>query len=96
MWFTIQHQEVILNIFVKPNARKTVLVKVSDDELHISLHAKPHEGEANKELISYLANLLKLPKSKITLHKGESSRHKRVLVPLTETVQHFLNDPNVA
>lgn len=95
MWYKIQDQQVILNIFAKPKASKTAIVKVSEDELHIALHAKPHEGEANQELISYLAKLLKLPKTKVVLHKGESSRHKRVLVPLTETVQHFIQTTQV-
>jgi uncharacterized protein (TIGR00251 family) len=92
MWFQIQDQQVILNIYVKPNAKKTAIVKISDDELHIALHAKPHEGEANKELISYLAQIFKLPKSQVILHKGEASRHKRVIMPLTADVQRFLND----
>lgn len=63
MWFKIQNQQVILNIFAKPSAKETALLAVSANELQISLHAKPHHGEANKVLIAHLAKLFRLPKS---------------------------------
>lgn len=93
MWFRIQNQQVKINILVKPNAKKTTIIKIENQELIISLHAKPHQGEANKELISYLAKLLKLPKKQVILERGETSRHKLVLIPLYDSVQEFLNDP---
>ncbi|HSW70815.1 MAG TPA: DUF167 domain-containing protein [Gammaproteobacteria bacterium] len=92
MWFKIQSQQVELRIFAKPNAKRTALIKVHD-ELHIALNAKPHEGEANKELICYLAKLLQLPKGHIILKRGEGSRHKVVIIPLTAEVQKFLDNP---
>lgn len=95
MWFKIEKQYVVLNVFVKPNAKKTALAAVTDDALQIFLHANPHEGKANQELISYLATLLRLPKSKIILVTGKQSRHKKVSVPYTDTVQQFLNNPSL-
>lgn len=92
MWFKIQSQHVELRIFAKPNAKKTALVAVDERELHIQLHAKPQEGEANKVLIEYLAKLLRLPKKQIILQRGEASRHKLVVVPLTDTVRAFLDN----
>ena len=93
MWFKIQNQQVKLTIFAKPNAKKTTIAKIDDQALHILLHAKPHQGEANKELISYLAKLFKLPKSRIILERGELSKHKQVIVPLVDSVQQLLDDP---
>ena len=93
MWFKIKNKEVILHIFAKPNAKNTTLLRVSDQGLHISLHAKPHQGEANKELIAYLAKLLRVPKSQIILQRGKEGRHKQVIVPLTSIVQQLLDDP---
>lgn len=93
MWYKIQNQEVELSILAKPNAKRTAFLSVSEQGLHIALHAKPQEDEANKELISYLAKLFRLPKSQIILKRGEHSRHKQVMVPLTVTVQRFLDDP---
>lgn len=94
MWFKIQNHQVLLNIFVKPNAKKTALIAITDNQLQISLHAKPHQGEANKELISYLAKLFRLPKSYITLEGGERSRDKKVRLELTNKVQQFLDNPS--
>lgn len=93
MWFKIQKQQVSLTIFVKPNAKQTKFIGVTDIALQIALHAKPHQGEANKELIVYLSRLLKIPKTQVVLLKGETSRHKQILVPLTEEVRKLLDDP---
>lgn len=79
-----------LQIFAKPNAKRTALVKVMQNELHISLHAQPKEGEANKELIRFLSELFDIPKSQITLEKGATGRYKRVSLPLTEKVKALL------
>ena len=93
MWFTLYDAQVKLKIFAKPHAKHTKFLKISDDGLHITLHAKPHAGAANKELISYLAKLLDLPKSYICLQQGESSRYKIIVIPMTTKVQEFLDDP---
>ncbi len=93
MWYQIQDQQVKLSILAKPNAKKSALLKVDHQGLHIALHAKPHNEEANKELIIYLGKLLQLPKSKIILQQGKGSRHKKIVVPLTNKVQELLNDP---
>ncbi len=91
MWHQIIENNVKIKIYAKPNAKKSALVAISEERgLHIALHAKAQDGAANKELIAYLAKLLELPKTKIILEKGESSRHKQVLVPLTASVEKFL------
>ena len=95
MWFKIQNQQVTLRIFVKPHAKRTAFLKVDEEALHISLHAKPYEGEANKELISYLAKLFQLPKSKVTIQHGEKARHKIIQIPITSRIQAFLSDPTL-
>lgn len=93
MWYKIQNQQVHLFILAKPNAKKTLLTKITEEGLHIALQAKPHDGEANKVLISYLAKLFRLPKSQIVLKRGEASRYKHVLLPLTSVVQQFFENP---
>lgn len=95
MWFTIENNHVQLRIFAKPNAKKTRLVAIDDQAMHIALHAKPQEGEANKVLIEYLAKLLKIPKSQIVFRRGEASRHKTVLVPINDTVKQLINNPDM-
>lgn len=95
MWFRIENQQQVqINILAKPNAKKTLFLDISNQELRISLHAKPHQGEANNELISYLAKLFRIPKKQIFLRRGENSRHKQVVLPLTALVQQFLSNPD--
>lgn len=94
MWFKkINANQIELSIYAKPNAKRSALVAISETELHIALHAKPHEGEANAELIEFLSELFQLPKSQISLQRGARGRHKRVLLPLNATIHLFLADP---
>lgn len=93
MWFKIQDQQVKLQIVAKPNAKKTAITKISEQGMHIAIHAKPHKGEANKELIVFLSKFFDVPKSQINLKTGEGSKYKQVILPLTPAVQKILNDP---
>jgi uncharacterized protein len=92
MWYNIQNQQVKLFIIAKPNAKKTALVEVTEQGMHIRLHASPQEGQANKELISYLSDLLNTPKRQIILQRGEGSRHKVLVLPLTPSLKQLLDE----
>ncbi|MFT4060315.1 MAG: DUF167 domain-containing protein [Legionella sp.] len=92
MWFKIQDQQITLQIIVKPNAKKTAIIKITDHEVHFAVHAKPHKGEANKELILFLSKVFEIPKSTIVLKAGTCSKYKQVIMPLTTTTQKILND----
>lgn len=85
MWYKTIDQELQIAILAKPNAKKTALVSITDEALHISLHAKPQNGEANKELIAFLSKLFKTPKTHIILLKGEGGRLKKLSLPLTKS-----------
>jgi uncharacterized protein (TIGR00251 family) len=93
MWFKIQNQQVKIHVLAKPNAKKTAILAISEQGMHVALHAKPHHGEANKELFSYLSRLFRIPKIQIHLLRGKYSRHKQILVPLSDTVQQLLDHP---
>ncbi|MCB1080313.1 MAG: DUF167 domain-containing protein, partial [Chlamydiia bacterium] len=44
----------------------------------VRLTAAPEKGKANESLITILSKHFKIPKSAITILKGETSRHKVV------------------
>jgi len=46
----------------------------------IGINAAPDKGKANTELIAFLARELGLPRSSVTILRGESSRHKTIRV----------------
>ncbi len=90
-WFKLKNQHVELTIYVKPNAKRTAFVEIKEGQgIVISLHAKPKEGEANRELIKFLSEWLDFPKSAAVLVSGEHSRHKKVLVPLGEKIKELI------
>lgn len=91
MWFQIKEKTISIALFIKPNAKQSALVGSDDQALHIALHAKPVDGEANIALISFMSKLLSVPKSHITLLRGQTSRHKVIGLPLTQAVEAFLN-----
>ncbi|MGL5017524.1 MAG: DUF167 domain-containing protein [Luteolibacter sp.] len=49
--------------------------------LRIRIAAPTVEGKANSELRSFLAGWLGIPKSQVTLEKGDTSRIKAFLIP---------------
>lgn len=65
---------------VHPRAKKNAFTGEIGDALKLSLTAPPVEGKANLACIEFLANLLKVPRSSVTIASGESSRRKVIRV----------------
>lgn len=73
-------QGVLLHIYLQPRASRNCLVGLHGQGLKIQLTAPPVEGAANTALLQFLAGLLRLSRSSISLQSGEKSRKKRVLI----------------
>lgn len=71
---------VVLTVHVIPRASKSALAGTRDGALLVRLQAPPVEGAANEALIALLADVLHLPRRRITLASGSHSRRKRVRV----------------
>lgn len=71
---------VTLTLHIQPGAKKTEIAGIHGDALKIRLNAPPVDGKANVALIDFLADLLKIPKSRITLKSGQTSRRKVLLI----------------
>ena len=71
---------VEVSLFVQPRASRDQVVGLQAAELKVRLTAPPVDGAANKACCAFLAKLCKLPKSRVTLVSGDSSRHKRLLL----------------
>ena len=65
-----------IEVHVKPNSRHESVQKQPDGSYKVSLNAPPTEGRANERLIEVLAAYFRLPKSRISLLRGTSSRKK--------------------
>jgi uncharacterized protein (TIGR00251 family) len=65
---------------VHPRAKKNAVSGRVGDALKLSLTAAPVEGEANAACTEFLAKLLKVPRSSVTILAGQGSRSKVVRV----------------
>jgi hypothetical protein len=71
---------VRLRVRVKPRASKSRLVGEREGELEVAVAAPPVDGEANAELVAFLAKVLGVSKSHVAVVSGPGSRHKIVSV----------------
>jgi len=76
-----QHTEgVILRIQAQPNASKTAIVGIyNEDRIKIRISSPPVEGAANEELLRFLKKFFKLPGVQYQLLRGDTSKTKEVL-----------------
>ncbi len=65
---------------VHPRARRNAIAGTIGDALKLALTAPPVEGKANDACIQYLAEVLGVSRSAITIVSGETSRQKVVRV----------------
>lgn len=74
--------KTILKIYVQPGASKNEFVGLYGDppRLKLKIKAQPQDGEANAEVITFLAKSLGISKSKIEIFRGHTSRQKDVLI----------------
>ncbi len=71
---------VTFSVRVHPRAKKDALTGVHGDALKLSLTAPPVEGRANDAVVEFFAQLLRLPRSSVTIAAGQTSRNKVVRV----------------
>ncbi|AHB88633.1 protein of unknown function DUF167 [Thermosynechococcus sp. NK55a] len=64
------------HVIVKPNARQSSVSITPEGQLLVAVRAPASDGKANQELIAVLAEYFRVPKSRIQLVKGYTSRHK--------------------
>jgi len=67
-------------IRVQPRARKNAITGELGDALKLSLTAPPVDGRANEACIEFLADLLDVPRSSVTIASGDTSRNKVIRV----------------
>jgi uncharacterized protein (TIGR00251 family) len=71
---------VTFAIKVHPRARKNAITGEVGDTLKLSLTSPPVDGKANQACIEFFANLLKVPRSSVTIASGQTSRNKVIRV----------------
>jgi uncharacterized protein (TIGR00251 family) len=74
---------VLLRVLVQPRASRNELAGIQQGALKVRLTAPPVEGAANLECARFLAKILDVAPSAITLVSGHKSRRKTFLVQQT-------------
>ena len=69
-----------LAVRVRPNARKTQVLGYREGTLTVAVAAPAVEGKANEALLAYLAALLAVPRSHVTIWRGMRSRDKLITI----------------
>ena len=70
----------IFQVKVHPRAKKNTVSGEIGDALKLALTTPPIGGRANLACIEFLAKLLNVPRSSVTIAAGETSRRKVICV----------------
>jgi uncharacterized protein (TIGR00251 family) len=65
---------------VHPRAKRERISGIIGDALKVDLTATPVEGKANEAVTRFLADLLKVPRSSVTIASGKTNRLKVIYV----------------
>jgi uncharacterized protein (TIGR00251 family) len=69
-----------LPVRVHPGARRNAITGIHDGALKVSLTTPPTDGRANQALITFLAGELHIPRARVTLLTGATSRTKSLRI----------------
>ena len=72
--------DLIISVHAKPGAKQNGVTNVSAEAISIHISAPAQEGEANAELVRFLAGVLSVRKSSVLLQRGHKSKEKYVRV----------------
>lgn len=82
---------VTVSVHVKPGAKHNNITDVSPEAVGVAIAAAPTDGEANAELLRFLAEVLQLKKNQVALDKGSRSRNKLVTVGTSLSPEEVLD-----
>ncbi len=71
---------VVFTVHVQPRASRNEVCGIQADELKVRLTAPPVDDAANRLCVEFLAKLLGVAKSRVTIIAGTKSRHKTIRV----------------
>ena len=69
-----------LTVRVHPGARKNGVTGVHAEAVRIALTTPPVDGRANEALIAFLAEALRVPRARLTIVAGLTSRAKTLRI----------------
>jgi uncharacterized protein (TIGR00251 family) len=77
---TIKDGSVIFAVRAQPRASRSEVIGELDGALKIRLAAPPVDGQANEELIHFLAKLFGVSRKQVSILSGQTSKNKLIRV----------------
>jgi uncharacterized protein (TIGR00251 family) len=77
---TAHARGTVLRVKAQPGAKKNAVLGERAGALRVAVTAAPERGKANEAVVEELAKVLKLPRARIGLLTGDTSRDKRFLI----------------
>ena len=71
---------VTVDIAVKPRSSREGVGPIQGDRLCVSVNAPPVDGKANEAVVRVLSAAFKVPRSAVTIVRGETGRKKTVRI----------------
>ena len=69
-----------LSVYVQPNARRSAIVGLHGEDLKVSIAAPAVDNKANLAVIAFVADVLGVPASSVSIRYGATSRRKTLEV----------------
>jgi uncharacterized protein (TIGR00251 family) len=71
---------VTFDIAVKPRSSREKVGPVQCDRLVVAVNAPPVDGKANEAVVRVLAEAFRVPRSAVTILRGETGRKKTIRI----------------
>ncbi|KAJ8918671.1 hypothetical protein NQ315_014991 [Exocentrus adspersus] len=78
--FLDRSNNILIQVLAKPGAKQNGITGITTEGVGVQINAPPSEGEANAELVKYMASVLGLRKSDVVFDKGFKSRSKTLKI----------------
>jgi uncharacterized protein len=71
---------LLVDIVVQPRASREGLGPIVGDRLKVAVNAPPVDGKANEAVIRTVAEALRVPRSAVSIVRGETGRRKTIRI----------------
>jgi uncharacterized protein (TIGR00251 family) len=79
-WLRLGDGYLTVEISARPGSGKRGLLRISATGPVVGLAAAPEKGRANRELIEFMAEILHVPASAVSILRGQGARQKVIRI----------------
>ncbi len=86
-WLSWDSNSLTIHVVARPGASRRRIVSIDSRGVVVALNSPPEKGRANDELIDFLARIASVPRSTITIVRGDTSRHKTIRMTVRDAAK---------